>query len=282
MTKPDSLNDEPPMTSHRDTLLEVKEALEGLLADITEYQTINNLGGENNHWQAASRKALAKLTALLEAPPPDMVGGVQKAILDVWARRPKWERLGPLTRRQAEAAIAAMPAFSWKGWDADAPSKIVDEYHALFEAPPADRVERVAAYVFKKHGQLLTDLFQEVPSDFIADDRAGVASGFIRAMVATAIAALEPRGGEVHLSQDQQQAMHNALKRSLTVVAKPVKVEPARGGDSQPVDIEAGARAIDPSAFGLGLVNNVSLTMQHIARSHAKACATAWGLTYVD
>jgi hypothetical protein len=50
----------------------------------------------------------------------------------------------------------------------------------------------------------------------------------------------------------------------------------------QPVDIEAGARAIDPSAFGLGLVNNVSLTMQHIARSHAKACATAWGLTYVD
>jgi len=33
-------------------------ALEGLLADITEYQTINNLGGENNHWQVQARLAL--------------------------------------------------------------------------------------------------------------------------------------------------------------------------------------------------------------------------------
>jgi len=35
------------------------EALKGLLADIVEYQTINYLGGENNHWQVAARKVLA-------------------------------------------------------------------------------------------------------------------------------------------------------------------------------------------------------------------------------
>lgn len=38
---------------------ELEAALEGLLADITEYQTINKLGGENNHWQVEARKALA-------------------------------------------------------------------------------------------------------------------------------------------------------------------------------------------------------------------------------
>ncbi len=37
----------------------LREALTGLLADITEYQTINNLGGENNHWQVTARKALS-------------------------------------------------------------------------------------------------------------------------------------------------------------------------------------------------------------------------------
>lgn len=36
-------------------------ALKGLLADIEEYQTINNLGGGNNHWQVAARKALNNL-----------------------------------------------------------------------------------------------------------------------------------------------------------------------------------------------------------------------------
>jgi hypothetical protein len=36
-------------------------ALKGLLADIEEYQTINNLGGENNHWQVAARKAINNL-----------------------------------------------------------------------------------------------------------------------------------------------------------------------------------------------------------------------------
>lgn len=36
------------------------EALDGLLADITEYQEINFLGGENNHWQVRARAALAK------------------------------------------------------------------------------------------------------------------------------------------------------------------------------------------------------------------------------
>ena len=36
------------------------ECLTGLLADITEYQTINNLGGENNHWQVRARQAIAK------------------------------------------------------------------------------------------------------------------------------------------------------------------------------------------------------------------------------
>ena len=33
-------------------------ALKGLLEDITEYQTINNLGGENNHWQVIARTVL--------------------------------------------------------------------------------------------------------------------------------------------------------------------------------------------------------------------------------
>lgn len=36
------------------------QALTGLLADISEYQEINNLGGSNNHWQVAARAALAK------------------------------------------------------------------------------------------------------------------------------------------------------------------------------------------------------------------------------
>lgn len=35
------------------------EALEGLLSDIEEYQRINNLGGENNHWQVRARAAIA-------------------------------------------------------------------------------------------------------------------------------------------------------------------------------------------------------------------------------
>jgi hypothetical protein len=39
---------------------EIYEALRGLLAEITEYQTINSLGGENNHWQDKARAALAK------------------------------------------------------------------------------------------------------------------------------------------------------------------------------------------------------------------------------
>ena len=38
------------------------EALQGLLADIQDYQRINNLGGENNHWQVISRAAIAKAT----------------------------------------------------------------------------------------------------------------------------------------------------------------------------------------------------------------------------
>lgn len=37
----------------------LRQALAGLLADITEYQTVNNLGGENNHWQIMARKALS-------------------------------------------------------------------------------------------------------------------------------------------------------------------------------------------------------------------------------
>lgn len=35
-------------------------ALKGLLADIEDYQRINNLGGENNHWQVIARAALAR------------------------------------------------------------------------------------------------------------------------------------------------------------------------------------------------------------------------------
>ena len=33
-------------------------AVQGLLEDITNYQTINNLGGENNHWQVIARAVL--------------------------------------------------------------------------------------------------------------------------------------------------------------------------------------------------------------------------------
>ena len=33
-------------------------ALQGLLEDITDYQTINNLGGEINHWQVIARAVL--------------------------------------------------------------------------------------------------------------------------------------------------------------------------------------------------------------------------------
>jgi hypothetical protein len=38
----------------------LREALQGLLDDITEYQTINHLGGENNHWQVTARAALGE------------------------------------------------------------------------------------------------------------------------------------------------------------------------------------------------------------------------------
>lgn len=38
------------------------EALRGLLADVQEYQTINHLGGENNHRQVFARAAIAKAT----------------------------------------------------------------------------------------------------------------------------------------------------------------------------------------------------------------------------
>lgn len=34
------------------------EVLEGLLQDIEDYQTINNLGGENNHWQVIARNVI--------------------------------------------------------------------------------------------------------------------------------------------------------------------------------------------------------------------------------
>jgi hypothetical protein len=42
------------------TAPELLQALKGLLADIEDYQRINNLGGENNHWQVISRAVLAK------------------------------------------------------------------------------------------------------------------------------------------------------------------------------------------------------------------------------
>ena len=38
------------------------ESLRGLLADITEYQELNNLGGKNNHWQVTARAAIARAT----------------------------------------------------------------------------------------------------------------------------------------------------------------------------------------------------------------------------
>lgn len=36
------------------------EALKGLLADIEDYQRVNNLGGESNHWQIIARAAISK------------------------------------------------------------------------------------------------------------------------------------------------------------------------------------------------------------------------------
>jgi len=39
---------------------ELLEALKGLLADISDYQTTNNLGGQRNHWQVIARAAIAK------------------------------------------------------------------------------------------------------------------------------------------------------------------------------------------------------------------------------
>jgi hypothetical protein len=123
---------------------------------------------------------------------------------------------------------------------------------ALLEAPPADRVER--HYAPQAVGRFL-DLLE-----------AGLR------FIGLTVQYPDHCPGEIRISNGIR---HTQMKLPA--------LEPARGGDADAqVDIEAGARAIDPSAFGLGLVNNVSLTMQHIARSHAKACATAWGLTYVD
>ena len=42
--------------------VELLEALKMLLDDITDYQTINNLGGANNHSQVQARAAIAKAT----------------------------------------------------------------------------------------------------------------------------------------------------------------------------------------------------------------------------
>lgn len=39
---------------------ELLEALKGLLADITEYMVINNLGGHNNHSHVWARASIAK------------------------------------------------------------------------------------------------------------------------------------------------------------------------------------------------------------------------------
>jgi hypothetical protein len=41
---------------------ELLDALQGLLGDIQDYQKINNLGGENNHWQVIARNVIAKAT----------------------------------------------------------------------------------------------------------------------------------------------------------------------------------------------------------------------------
>ena len=52
------------MMSHHANLFaaapDLLEALEELLADIIDYQTINNLGGGDNHWQLATQAAIAK------------------------------------------------------------------------------------------------------------------------------------------------------------------------------------------------------------------------------
>lgn len=53
---------------------ELLAALKGLLADITEYQTLNKLGGENNHWQVIARAAIAKAVGIEE----QFDGGLKK------------------------------------------------------------------------------------------------------------------------------------------------------------------------------------------------------------
>ena len=52
------------LTNANEALIEAAEALGGLLTDITEYQKLNTIGGENNHWQVIARAALAKLEEL--------------------------------------------------------------------------------------------------------------------------------------------------------------------------------------------------------------------------
>ena len=49
-------------TRAADTRDRLREALEGLLADIQDYQRVNNLGGEDNHWQVIARAALKGAT----------------------------------------------------------------------------------------------------------------------------------------------------------------------------------------------------------------------------
>jgi len=44
----------------------IVEALRGLLEDIEDYQRLNNLGGENNHWQVIARAVLAEHDAQQE------------------------------------------------------------------------------------------------------------------------------------------------------------------------------------------------------------------------
>ena len=47
-------------TMHRadEHIDELRFVLKGLYEDILEYQTINHLGGYNNHWMKAARKVL--------------------------------------------------------------------------------------------------------------------------------------------------------------------------------------------------------------------------------
>jgi hypothetical protein len=55
-----SLTEREELSRAEEQVRQLREALSGLLADIEDYQTINNLGDYNNQTQVNARAALAR------------------------------------------------------------------------------------------------------------------------------------------------------------------------------------------------------------------------------